>query len=136
MLKRILVLFAVTVLTLVCVIVPIKAHASTDYYQGNYKITFYCPCSKCCGKWADGYTATGTLATQGRTIAVDPKKIPYGSEVYIEGLGWFVAEDCGGAIKGNRIDVFMDDHQKALQAGIMNTVVWLRKDDDRYIYAK
>ena len=75
----------------------------------------YCPCNRCCGK-SDGITATGTKATQGRTIAVDPKVIPYGTEVIING-NTYVAEDCGGAIKGNRIDVYFDTHEAALQFG-------------------
>lgn len=82
----------------------------------TYTITAYCACMKCCGK-TDGITATGTQAKQGRTIAVDPKKIPYGTEVVIEGVGVRVAEDCGGAIKGNKIDLYFDSHEKALEFG-------------------
>lgn len=81
-----------------------------------YIITAYCPCVKCCGK-TDGITATGTKATQGKTIAVDPSKIPYGTKIEIEGVGIRIAEDCGGAIKGNRIDLFFSDHQSALNFG-------------------
>lgn len=61
-------------------------------------------------------TATGVRPTAGRTIAVDPRMIPYGSRVLINGVT-YVAEDCGGAIKGNRIDIFFDTHQEALQWG-------------------
>ncbi len=50
-------------------------------------------------------TATGTAARAGRTVAVDPKVIPLGSKIYIEGLGERIAEDTGGGIKGNHIDV-------------------------------
>lgn len=89
---------------------------------GTFKVTAYCPCEKCCGKWADGITATGTRATEGRTIAVDPKVIPYGTEVtirYEDGTEHtYTAEDCGGAIKGNRIDVYMESHEAALVAGV------------------
>ena len=89
---------------------------------GEFKITYYCACSKCCGEWADGITATGTTATEGRTIAVDPKVIPYGTEVtirYQDGTEHtYISEDCGGAIKGNRIDVFMESHEAALVAGV------------------
>ena len=99
---------------------------------GEFKITFYCPCSKCCGKWADGITATGTTAVAGRTIAVDPSVIPYGSEVIIR---WsdgtehsYVAEDCGGSIKNNRIDVYMDSHEEALQAGVKTAEVFIVKE--------
>lgn len=87
-------------------------------YLGQFKITYYCPCALCCGKYATGYTSTGTLATEGRTVAVDPTVIPYGTQVVIDGLGEFIAEDCGGAIKGNIIDVFMIDHQRALECGV------------------
>lgn len=85
---------------------------------GTFKLTAYCPCSKCCGKWANGITATGTIAKAKHTIAVDPRVIPYGSTVYIEGLGTFVAEDCGGGIKGNRIDIFYETHSEALNSGV------------------
>ena len=81
-----------------------------------YVITAYCPCVKCCGK-TDGITATGTKATQGKTIAVDPSKIPYGSEIEIEGVGVRIAEDCGGAIKGNKIDLYFGTHEQALEWG-------------------
>lgn len=82
----------------------------------TYKLTAYCPCSSCCGK-TDGITSTGTRATEGRTIAVDPRKIPYGSEVVIYGHT-YIAEDCGGAISNNRIDIFFDTHQEALEFGV------------------
>lgn len=82
----------------------------------TFKVTAYCPCIKCCGK-TDGITATGTLATAGRTIAVDPTVIPYGSEVILNGHT-YIAEDCGGAIKGNKIDMFFNTHQEALNWGV------------------
>lgn len=82
-----------------------------------FKVTAYCACMQCCGK-TDGITATGTKATQGRTIAVDPTVIPYGTEIILNG-NTYVAEDCGGAIKGeNRIDMFFDNHQDALEWGV------------------
>ncbi|MGN0451459.1 MAG: 3D domain-containing protein [Acutalibacteraceae bacterium] len=77
--------------------------------------TGYCPCMQCCGK-TDGITATGTQATAGRTIAVDPAVIPYGTEVVINGHT-YVAEDCGGAINGYDIDIFFNTHDEALQFG-------------------
>ena len=83
---------------------------------GKFKLTGYCRCSKCCGK-SDGITATGTKAKANRTIAVDPSKIPYGSFVKINGEK-YVAEDCGGAIKNNRIDIFFDSHKDALEFGV------------------
>lgn len=63
-----------------------------------------------------GVTATGTRARRG-TVAVDPSVIPFGTKMYIPGYGYGVAEDTGGAIKGNRIDLFFDDVDEALQWG-------------------
>ena len=68
-----------------------------------YEITAY---TDSCGT-GDGYTATMTRPTVGRTIAVDPRKIPLGIRVWIEGLGVFVAEDVGAAVKGNIIDYYI-----------------------------
>lgn len=67
-------------------------------------------------------TATGTIVAEGRTIAVDPSIIPLGSEVIIESdypgiSGKYIAEDVGGDIKGNRIDIYMEDVSRALNFG-------------------
>ena len=56
------------------------------------------------------------IATEGRTIAVDPEVIPYGTKVLIDGHT-YIAEDTGGAIKGNKIDIFVDSHQEAVNRG-------------------
>ena len=88
-----------------------------------FSVTAYCSCKKCCGNYSpevrggEAHTATGTVPEQGRTIAVDPSVIPYGTKVYIDGYGTFIAEDCGGAIKGNHIDMYFGTHADAIAFG-------------------
>ncbi len=80
-----------------------------------YKITAYCPCSKCCGK-STGRTASGTKATAGRTVAAS-SKFAFGTKLNIGGHVYTV-EDRGGAVKGNKIDIFVNSHAEALQWGV------------------
>lgn len=91
--------------------------------KGEFEVTAYCACSKCCGKWADGYTASGTKATAGRTIAADTSILSFGTEVKIEGLGNYIVEDVCGAIKGNKLDIFFNSHEEALEFGVKNLIV-------------
>ena len=94
-------------------------------YLGNYKLTYYCSCEICCDV-ETGITATGTPVVEGQTIAVDPNVIPYGTQVIINGHV-FTAEDCGGAIKGNRIDIYVNDHDRANALGVNYADVYLVK---------
>ncbi len=96
-------------------------------YLGNFKITHYCACTKCCGKNAQGITASGKRVEENKTIAVDPKVIALGSQVYIDGYGYMEAQDTGSAIKGNIIDVYVADHQEALNLGVVYKDVYLMK---------
>ena len=86
---------------------------STVFTASSFTITYYCPCQKCCGT-ETGITATGTKATAERTVAVDANKIPLGSTVVIDGK-FYIAEDTG--VKGNHIDIFVDNHNEALKLG-------------------
>lgn len=93
--------------------------------------TGYCSCKKCCGIWAENrengivYTASGAIAQAGHTIAVDTSVIPFGSVVLIDGVA-YVAEDTGSAIIGNRIDIYFDSHDEALQFGIQELTVYVK----------
>lgn len=91
---------------------------------GTFRITHYCPCSICCGPWADGITSTGVTASTNHTIAVQPGQIPYGSKVVINGQV-YVAEDCGGGIGTNCIDVYVASHEEANALGVYYTDVYL-----------
>lgn len=107
----------------------------TDVIQ--LEATAYCACYDCCGKYPGnkwyGITATGTRAKVG-TIAVDPKVIPLGTEVYIEGLGgaknygFATAEDTGGAIKGKIIDLYFNTHKETVNWGRQQVNVYILKE--------
>lgn len=92
---------------------------------GMFEITAYCPCPLCSSSW-NRTTATGTTATAGRTIGVNPDVIPYGSRIMINGHE-YIAEDTGGAMRENPrvIDVFMESHEEALQFGRQNFEVFI-----------
>ena len=95
-------------------------------YMGSFKLTHYCTEKRkhICGT-GTGITATGTKVTAGRTIAVDPSVIPYGTKVYIEGYGWRTAEDRGGSVGGKHIDIAVSSHSTALSMGTKNGGVWI-----------
>ncbi len=81
------------------------------------KATAYC---------GDTITSTGTVPLEGQTIAVDPKIIPYGTRVYIPQFDRiFIAEDCGSAIKENKIDIFMNDYNKCIEWGVRTIDIYI-----------
>lgn len=90
---------------------------------GRFKITYYCAekYPHICNAGPPYETATGTTPTAGRTIAVDPSVIPLNTRVMIDGHE-YVAEDTGGAIDGNRIDIVVATHAEALRKGTRNNV--------------
>lgn len=92
-------------------------------YLGTFTLTAYCGCSTCNGSWGN-ITATGTTPAVGRTIAVDPSVIPYGTAVTINGHT-YIAEDTGSAIVGNRIDIYHSSHSEALNFGRQTAEVYI-----------
>lgn len=96
-------------------------------YIGDFLITAYCSCSTCCGIYASNRPvdvngnqivkgASGEILTSGYSIAVDTRVIPFGTKIIINDKG-YLAQDVGGAIKGNRIDVYFSSHSEALSWG-------------------
>lgn len=120
-----------------------QAHVLEDvtYYcvLDSVSVTYYCTCQRCCGKAPDhpayGITASGTRATPYRTVAVDPSVIPLGADVLVDygdgaGLRRYRAEDTGGAVKGNHIDLCVGSHAEALQLGRRTaTVYWVDPEE-------
>ena len=86
---------------------------------GEFTVTAYCGGSCCCGAWADEdcTTASGAEAVEGVTIAADTSVLPFETTVRIDGVEYTV-QDTGGAIKGNRIDLYFDSHEDALAFGV------------------
>jgi len=110
-------------------VAEVEGHdAETLIDLGRFKVTAYCACSKCCGPNAKGITYSGALPSHNHTIAVDPKVIPLGSTVIVGG-NRYRAEDIGGAIKGNRIDIYFSTHEEALKFGIQRLEVKLVEVD-------
>lgn len=100
-------------------------------FLGYYTITYYCVENypHICNDGNSSRTSTGTTPTPGRTVAVDPKTISYGSKLSIgDCQNTYIAEDCGGGIKENRIDICVATHAEALQKGkLTNVPVYLLK---------
>jgi 3D (Asp-Asp-Asp) domain-containing protein len=89
-------------------------------YKGKFTIVAYY-------KGGNGLvTATGVKCKEGRTIAVDPKVIPYGTYVYIEDVGIRVAEDCGG-FRDMTIDIYMKTESACYDLGKQTKRVWIIK---------
>jgi 3D (Asp-Asp-Asp) domain-containing protein len=90
----------------------------TKSWGRRFTVTKYLPKSPAYGKFNDGLTSTLMKADpESRIIAVDPKLIPYGSWLWVEGLGWYQAQDCGSAIKGFRLDVLTATEDDAMSFG-------------------
>jgi len=104
-----------------------------ERYVGEFTLTAYCSCRKCCGANAQGITASGKRVRQGM-IAADWNVLPQGTKVSLSCFPGreFVVEDKGGAIRGNRIDVWFPSHHLALEFGVDRDVkVWIVEDRPR-----
>lgn len=90
-------------------------------YIGKFELSFY---SK--EQFPNSPTSTGVMPEVGRTVAVDPKVIPYGTSIEIDGFGVRIAEDTGGAIKGKKLDIFVQTTAEAFQLGRQKNIdVWM-----------
>ncbi|OHB75292.1 MAG: hypothetical protein A2Z25_12785 [Planctomycetes bacterium RBG_16_55_9] len=108
------------------VIVPeseVTQEPADEWQTVRMRVTAYCPCSSCCGQYADGMTACGHVIQPGETFVAADKRYAFGTEMLIPGYDHGRAVkvlDRGGAIKGDRIDVFFPSHQEALEWGVQH----------------
>lgn len=100
---------------------PRPVELDSEYEIVRMRVTAYCPCPRCCGQYSDGYTANGHRIEQGdRFVAADPK-YGFGTQMIIEGYNDgkpVEVLDRGGVIKGDRLDVFFNCHDQALEWGV------------------
>lgn len=90
------------------------AETGTEFYVNTTAYTAYC--NGCSGRTATGFDLRANPGA--KVIAVDPRVIPLGTKVYVEGYGYAVAADTGGAIKGHKIDVFFPTKAEAFRWGV------------------
>ena len=98
-----------------------KTEPDGEWQTVRMRVTAYCPCPKCCGKYSDGITACGYKICQGDVFIAADMKYPFGTEMIIPGYN--NAEpvkvlDRGGVIRGNRLDVFFNSHREARKWGV------------------
>lgn len=108
-------------------VTDVEIETTKQYETKTYTITAYCPCYECSEGWGDS-TASGVKAVEGITIATD-KSIPLGTKIYIDGVGERIVQDRGGAIKGNKIDLYFDTHQEVLSFGRQTKRVKIMKGE-------
>ncbi len=129
----------ISALMLICIAFGIALVPFAEWFDSNFsspssvvagkspsatimRVSAYCPCKICCGKWADGYTASGKPAVG--LIVAAPQRFPFGTILSIPGYSKrAVIQDRGGAITGNRLDVLFATHEAAKQWGVQYLMV-------------
>ena len=127
--KNLLLAFILLFLVLMFIF-PIRANAKVQSDEklismGEFKITYYCSCDECSDGWGT-QTATGNHCEEGRTVAVDPNVIAYGTRIKV-GKNVYIAEDCGGGVCGDHLDIYVDYHEVTERLGVQYKKIWLIK---------
>ena len=110
--------------------------------QLRVRATAYTADAASTGKGPDdpylGITATGARAKRNpngySTIAVDPRIIPLGTKVWVDGYGYAIAEDVGGAIKGNKIDLYFDSSSEMWDWGARNVDIYILRQEHMLLF--
>ena len=106
-----------------------EPQAKEGWQSVRMRVTGYCPCSQCCGSFSDGITANNHHIQPGDTFVAADKSYQFGTEMVIPGYNSdrsVQVMDRGGAIKGNRLDLFFHTHQQALQWGVQHLDVLIK----------
>lgn len=126
------IIIALTLVIPILALIPLQLSATTISCQeripmGRFKLTAYCPCCDC-SEGYDWQTSSGKTAKEEPTIAVDPDVINTGSQVQI-GDTVYIAEDCGGLVSGDHIDIFFDSHEDVEDFGVKYADVWILRGE-------
>lgn len=123
--KKFIIMVNMLILILVAAAVNCSAavHVSPQFaiveqqrtYLGEYRVTFYCNCSSCCGEWAGSPTASGVYPTANHTCACGDD-IPFGTQLYVQGLGHYICEDRG--VGSGCIDIYVNNHDEIPSWGL------------------
>lgn len=119
-----------------CARVCNEQEKSEDITYIEFKVTAYCSCEKCCGVWAinrpEGkvYGAAGKELIAGYSVAVDRDLYEFGTKFVDKDGNEYEAADVGGAVKGNHLDLYMNDHQEALNWGVKTLELAVIEDED------
>lgn len=109
---------------------------SEDITYIEFKVTAYCSCEKCCGVWANNrpegkvYGAAGKELIAGYSVAVDRDLYEFGTKFVDKYGNEYEAADVGGAVKGNHLDLYMSDHQEALNWGVKTLELAVIENED------
>jgi len=114
-------LMLIHILVISSLILSINKPQHKEWETIRMRVTAYCPCEKCCGRYSDGITASGHRIGEGDVFVAADKQFSFGTKMIILGYNNNLSVkvlDRGGAIQGNRIDVFFHTHKEALQWGV------------------
>ncbi len=109
-----------------------KTEKPEEWETIEMRVTAYCPCPSCCGEYSDGITACGYEIQPGDTFVAADRRYPFHTEMLIPGYSNsqpVKVLDRGGAIKGNRLDVFFTTHEEALEWGVQYLKVNVHREN-------
>ena len=111
-------------------IIETNTEQPEEWESIEMRVTAYCPCPRCCGEYSDGITACGYEIQPGDTFVAADRRYSFGTEIIVPGYSNsqpVKVLDRGGAIKGNRLDVFFATHEEALEWGVQYIEVDVRR---------
>ena len=110
-----------------------NSRQADEWQTVRMRVTAYCACRRCCGKFADGITACGHKIRRGDAFAAADRKYSFGTEMVVAGYNngkTIKVLDRGGAIRGNKLDLFFHSHKKARQWGVKYIDVKVRRSSE------